>query len=186
MKDKAKALGTDVQNLIKRCIKNDRRAQILLYERFAKTMFNSSFRLLKDRMEAEDIVQESFISAFSSLSSYKYDAPFEVWLRRIVVNRSLDRLRKKTYLHIELQDENIGEVEIPDHAEVALKQEKLEQIYRAAMELPEGFRIIFSLYYYEGFDHDEISEILGISSSTSRSQLSRAKQKIIKAINSEQ
>ncbi|MBN1950099.1 MAG: sigma-70 family RNA polymerase sigma factor [Bacteroidales bacterium] len=175
-----------MQSLIKRCIHNDKRAQLLLYERFAKTLFNSAIRILRDRMEAEDIVQDSFITAFRTLESYKQDAPFDAWIRRIVINRSLDKLRKKRPLFVELEDEQYAfniradeETGFPDKPD----REKLEQIRREFIKLPEGYRIIFSLYYYEGFDHDEIAEITGITASTSRSQLSRARQKIINAIN---
>lgn len=187
MNDNHKARRTDNKSLIKRCLTNDRRAQLLLYDRFSKTMYNSSLRLVKNTMEAEDIVQESFISAFKSLSTFRNDVPFEAWLRRIVINKSLDHLRKKKLQYVDFEEDEIQDMKdlyfsIDTNNELERKQ-KIERIRKEVMKLPDGFRIIFSLFYYEGFDHKEISDILEISASTSRSQLTRAKQKVINALN---
>lgn len=137
-------------------------------------------------MEAEDIVQESFISAFKSLATFSNEVPFDAWLRRIVINKSLDHLRKRKVNFIEISEETekLAEEMTMDNnnSSEAERKHKLEKIHKAVLQLPDGFRAIFSLFYYEGYDHEEISSILGITPSTSRSQLARAKQKVIQSL----
>jgi RNA polymerase sigma-70 factor (ECF subfamily) len=131
-------------------------------------------------MEAEDVMQESFLSAFEKIETYSGAVSFGAWLKKIVINRSLDILNKRKAIfedidtHVGIRD-NSGE-------DLAQKEEldvRVEEVKEAINKLPDGYRIILSLYLLEGYDHDEIAEILGINSSTSRSQLSRAKQKLI-------
>ena len=148
-------------------------------------MYNTSLRLVKNTAEAEDIIQESFLSAFRALDSYGDQVPFDAWLRRIVINRSLDHLRSAQQLFTEIKDDEIIRDEALTPAsdeDESLRKKRLEMIKKEAMALPDGFRIVFSLYYYEGYDHEEISNILNISASASRSQLSRAKNKVIRAL----
>jgi RNA polymerase sigma factor (sigma-70 family) len=180
-------LADDTNNLIKACLRNDRRAQLILYERYAKSMYNSALRIVKDSMTAEDIVQDSYITAYRSLGHFRQEVPFSAWLRRIVINRSLDHLRKNQANFEELNEGTYAQSEFIDNTEAVEQEsilaEQLKQIKKTVMSLPEGYRIIFSLYYYEGYDHNEIAEIMNISASTSRSQLTRAKQKIIETLN---
>jgi RNA polymerase sigma-70 factor (ECF subfamily) len=143
-------------------------------------MYNTSLRIVNDTMEAEDIMQESFLSAFEKIDTYSGTVSFGAWLKRIVINRSLDALsrRKAIFedieLHVGIRDESSEETVRKEELDV-----KVEEVKDAINRLPDGYRIILSLYLLEGYDHDEIAEILNISSSTSRSQLSRAKQKLI-------
>jgi len=143
-------------------------------------MYNTSLRIVNDTMEAEDIMQEAFLSAFEKINTYSGTVSFGAWLKRIVVNRSLDVLNKKKLI---LEDiESHGDIRDDSPEEIESKQNfenRLETVKQAIEKLPDGYRIILSLYLIEGYDHDEIGEILGISSSTSRSQLSRAKQKLV-------
>jgi RNA polymerase sigma-70 factor (ECF subfamily) len=168
------------QDLIDGCKTGDQKAQFQIYKLYYKAMFNTSLRIVNDTMEAEDIMQESFLSAFEKIETYSGTVSFGAWLKKIVINRSLDALSRKKAIfedietHIGIRD-NSGE-------EIAQKEEldiKVEEVKEAIERLPDGYRIILSLYLLEGYDHDEIAEILGINSSTSRSQLSRAKQKLI-------
>jgi len=177
-------LSDDINSLIKACLENNRRAQLILYERYAKSMYNTALRIVKDKMTAEDIVQESYISAYRSLSSFRQEVPFSAWLRRIVINKSLDHLRNRQILLTDSEEfiPDTSEGHLPEEID-EIRTEHLKRIKDAVMLLPEGYRVIFLLYFYEGYDHDEIAEILHISASTSRSQLTRAKQKVIELLN---
>jgi RNA polymerase sigma factor (sigma-70 family) len=168
------------QDLIDGCINGDQKAQFQIYKLYYKAMFNTSLRIVSDTMEAEDIMQESFLSAFEKIDTYSGTVSFGAWLKRIVINRSLESLNRKKAIfedidtHTGIRD-NSGE-------DIAQKEEidvRVEEVKQAIERLPDGYRIILSLYLLEGYDHDEISEILSITSSTSRSQLSRAKQKLV-------
>ncbi len=162
-------------DLIEACLQNDRVAQYKLYNLYAKAMLNVAFRICNDLEQAEDLLQESFISAFKNLSSFKGTASFGSWLKRIVVNTSLNYLRAKKLEFEELEEKKIVAEEVDDYKnqelQVALVKEGITQ-------LPTGYRLVLSLYLLEGYDHKEISEVLGISESTSKSQYNRAKAKL--------
>ncbi len=172
------------QDLLDRCKEGDQRAQFQIYKLYYKAMYNTSLRIVSDTMEAEDIMQESFLSAFEKIETYSGTVSFGAWLKRIVINRSLDSLNRKKGIFEDI-DHYTG---IRDNSEEdTLRKEEIdvrvEEVKEAIEKLPDGYRIILSLYLLEGYDHDEIAEILGINSSTSRSQLSRAKQKLISELN---
>ncbi len=168
------------QYLIDGCKTGDQKAQFQIYKLYYKAMYNTSLRIVSDSMEAEDIMQESFLSAFEKIDTYSGTVSFGAWLKKIVVNRSLDALSKRKAIfedidsHVGIRDESGDETARNEEIDV-----KVEEVKEAIDRLPDGYRIILSLYLLEGYDHDEIAEILSINSSTSRSQLSRAKQKLI-------
>jgi RNA polymerase sigma-70 factor (ECF subfamily) len=168
------------QDLIDGCREGDQKAQFQIYKLYYKAMYNTSLRIVNDSMEAEDIMQEAFLSAFEKIDSYSGTVSFGAWLKKIVVNRSLDALGKRKAIFEDIESYN-GIIE--DSPEETFTNEetelKIEKIKTAIKKLPEGYRIILSLYLLEGYDHDEISEILNIASSTSRSQLSRAKNRLL-------
>jgi len=163
--------------VIESCKKGDVRAQYQLYSLYHKAMYNTCYRMTGQQEEAEDMLQESFSYAFSRLGSFRFESSFGAWLKRIVVNTCINHLKKRkvdlvyTEHHNDPQPDN----ESVDYGEI---QFRVEQVHRAVEKLPEGYRIVFSLYLLEGYDHKEISEILGVSESTSKSQFLRAKQKI--------
>jgi RNA polymerase sigma factor (sigma-70 family) len=168
------------QDLIEGCKSGDQKAQFQIYKLYYKAMYNTSLRIVNDTMEAEDIMQESFLSAFEKIDTYSGMVSFGAWLKKIVINRSLDSLNRKKAIFEDI-DTHIG---IKDNSseDMAHKEEidvRVEEVKQAIEKLPDGYRIILSLYLLEGYDHDEIGEILSITSSTSRSQLSRAKQKLV-------
>jgi len=171
------------QDLLDECKEGDQKAQFQIYKLYYKAMYNTSLRIVNDTMEAEDIMQESFLSAFEKIDTYSGTVSFGAWLKRIVVNRSLDSLNKRKAIledidaHVEIKDE--GSEELTKSKEIDVR---VEEVKEAIERLPDGYRVILSLYLLEGYDHDEIAEILSINSSTSRSQLSRAKQKLIAEI----
>ncbi len=168
------------QDLLEGCKNGDQKAQFQIYKLYYKAMYNSSLRIVNDTMEAEDIMQESFLSAFEKIDTYSGTVSFGAWLKKIVVNRSLDALNKRKAVfedietHVDLRD--VDSEESTRYEEIDVR---VEEVKEAIERLPDGYRVILSLYLLEGYDHDEIAEILSINSSTSRSQLSRAKQKLI-------
>lgn len=168
------------QDLIDGCKNGDQKAQFQIYKLYYKAMFNTSLRIVCDTMEAEDIMQEAFLSAFEKINTYSGTVSFGAWLKRIVINRSLDAVSRKKAIfedidtHFELQEESDDTADTDTDLD-----DRLNEVKSAINNLPDGYRIILSLYLLEGYDHDEIGEILDISSSTSRSQLSRAKQKLV-------
>ena len=137
-------------------------------------MYSVSIRIINDDMEAEDVMQEAFLSAFKKIETYKGEVSFGVWLKKIVVNRSLDYLKKRK---VQFEEINERTVQIPDD-QMGTKEIDVQTIKSAVQELPDGYRVVLSLYLIEGYDHDEISQILGISNSSSRTQLLRAKNKL--------
>ena len=171
------------QDLLDGCKEGDQRAQFQIYKLYYKAMYNTSLRIVNDTMEAEDIMQESFLSAFEKIETYSGTVSFGAWLKKIVINRSLDTLsRRKAFFediesHTGISDESTDDT--ARHEEI---DSKIGEVKEAIEKLPDGYRVILSLYLLEGYDHDEIAEILKISSSTSRSQLSRARQKLISVL----
>jgi RNA polymerase sigma-70 factor (ECF subfamily) len=168
------------QDLLDGCKVGDQKAQFQIYKLYYKAMYNTSLRIVNDTMEAEDIMQEAFLSAFEKIDTYSGTVSFGAWLKKIVVNRSLDALSRRKAVfedidsHTGIRDDRDDDSSRYEDIDI-----KVEEVKDAIERLPDGYRIILSLYLLEGYDHDEIAEILSINSSTSRSQLSRAKQKLL-------
>lgn len=174
------------QDIIDRCKSGEQKAQFQLYKLYYKAMYNTCLRIVNDSLEAEDIMQESFLKAFDKINFYKGEVSFGAWLKRIVINHSLDELRKRKLETSSIED---SVYEIKDEEKKGEDEEievKVEEVKEAIQLLPDGYRIVLSLYLIEGYDHDEISEILNISSSTSRSQFARAKKKLIECLKNEE
>ncbi len=158
--------------LINYCINNDRLCQELLYKKFASKMFGVCMGYANSKDEAKDILQDGFIKVFSSLKKYKGIGSLEGWIRKIIVNTAIDYYRKssKDYRNVDVEKATNIEVESSVLEKMDAK-EVLELIYK----LPEGARIIFNLHVVEGYNHNEIAEMLHISEGTSKSQFSRAR-----------
>lgn len=137
-------------------------------------MYSVSLRIINDDMEAEDVMQEAFLSAFKKIGTYKGEVSFGAWLKKIVVNRSLDYLKRRK---VQFEEINERTTQIKDY-QMETKEVDVQTIKKAIQALPDGYRVVLSLYLLEGYDHDEISQILGISNSSSRTQLLRAKNKL--------
>jgi RNA polymerase sigma-70 factor (ECF subfamily) len=167
------------QEYIDKCRKGDRKAQFEIYRLYYKSMHNTSLRIVKDAREAEDIMQDSFLSAFIKIKTYSGKVSFGAWLKKIVINNSLDTLKKKKILTQELNEELPEKALKEEEHEEDFANIRIEDIKDEIFKLSDGYRIVLSLHLLEGYDHEEIAEILGISSSTSRSQFTRAKQKLI-------
>lgn len=156
----------------------NQKAQFQLYKLYSKAMFNICYRMLNNREEAEDLLQESFCDAFMKLNTFRYESSFGAWLKKIVVNKCINSINKRK---VELIfPESLGDMDGKDEDEVDYEDIRMDvmKIQKAVEQLPDGYRIIFSLYALEGYDHTEISQIMNISESTSKTQYLRAKQKI--------
>jgi len=159
----------------------DRLAQKEIYRLYYKAMYATSLRILNDQAEAEDAMQESFLAAFLKLKTYRGEMNFGAWLKRIVINKSIDQLRTRKLRFEEFSDntditEDVKNNDLFEPDESMLKVQKIKEAIKL---LPEGFRVVLSLALFEGYDHEEIAMILNISESTSRSQLTRAKRKLV-------
>ena len=161
--------------------KGDTGSQYKLYGLYSKAMYNLSFRMMNSVVEAEDVLQEAFTEAFLKLKSYKYEASFGAWLKRIVINKCLNKLKKRN-----IQMIGVDEKDLPDSFEDDDEQNidyEVDKIITGVQKLPDGYRVILELYLFEGYDHVEISQILDISVSTSKSQYSRAKKRLKSILN---
>ncbi len=166
--------------LIEKSKDGDRKAQYELYMLYVDAMYNVSLRIVKIKEDAEDLIQDSFVDAFKHLTSFRYESSFGAWLKRIVINKSINylKLKKIPLTSLDEYDYHITEEEIPVD-ETALDVTKIKKGIEA---LPSGYQQIINLYLIEGYDHREIGEILGITSSTSKSQYHRAKKKLVALI----
>ncbi|HBS87349.1 MAG: hypothetical protein A2W91_14080 [Bacteroidetes bacterium GWF2_38_335] len=172
------------KDIIELSRKGDSRAQYELYRLYSKAMFNICFRMMNSREEAEDMLQEAFGEAFTRLSSFRYESSFGAWLKQITVNKCINELKRKKANLMAFEDMGMFDEAVEEKEEKDLTYEVNK--VRAAMEkLSDGYRVIFSLYLLEGYDHTEISEIMGISESTSKTQYLRAKNKIREILSSE-
>ena len=168
----------DIQkDIIEQCKLGNIRAQYELYNRYATAMFNTCYRILDSRETAEDVLQESFSEAFAKLDSFRYASSFGAWLKRIVINRCINEIKRKKTNLVFVDDLSFYNSENSEQEDNAMAL-SVKDIKRAMEQLPDGSRMIFSLYLIEGYDHREIAKILDISESNSKSQYFRAKRKI--------
>ncbi|HSO89342.1 MAG TPA: RNA polymerase sigma factor [Draconibacterium sp.] len=171
------------KTIIEACKNGDERQMYKLYQLYSKAMFNVCYRMMNNREEAEDMLQETFTQAFMKLDSFRYESAFGAWLKRIAINTCINAKNKRK-VELTFMDEM-------HHLDQPVQQENEDEevqltvagITKAMEKLPEGGRIIFSLYLLEGYDHGEISQILNISESTSKSQFMRAKRRILEILN---
>jgi len=173
---KPDAYQNEHQAVIDGCRKGDSKAQFQLYRLYAKAMYNTCLRITGNTALAKDALQETFLTAFERLGTYRGESSFGAWLKRIAVNTAISQSRKwqKELLKGEDATDLADEKEETDE-ELPLK---IALVQQAISRLPDGFRIVFSLYALEGYEHSEIAEILGISVSTSKTQYNRAKVKL--------
>lgn len=159
--------------LIEECRQGSTRAQFRLYNQYSKAMYNLAYRILNNREDAEDILQEAFVDCFRNLNTFRFESTFGAWLKKIIVNKCINQLKKKKI-----------DLTLCENLPVDIHEEDNEVIYdttkifKGIEKLPDGYRVILTLYLLEGYDHQEIAQILGITESTSKSQYSRAKDKL--------
>lgn len=164
------------RSLIEDCQKGNRKAQYRLYRMYSKAMYNICLRMVKNEFDAEDILQNAFVAVFKNIEKFNFKATPGAWIKRIVINNCIDFLRKKKIYFEEI--DNVGVAAEPEELDESQIEYTIEKVKKALEKMSEGYATIFSLYAFEGYDHKEIGEILGVSEATSKSQYSRAKHKI--------
>ncbi len=167
---------THINQLIERCKKNDSTAQMQVYDAYYKAMYNTAYRILKDEFEAEDLIQEAFLTAFSKLHTFKGEVTFGAWLKKIVINKSLTQL-KKNIRYDEVKMEVVSNYEIEETA-IDYSSLNVKQVMDGLQSLKSNYRIILTLNLIEGYDYEEISQILKYTNENVRTTVSRAKKKL--------
>lgn len=172
----------DINELIDRCRNNDQASYRELYMRYSKAMLNTSYRITGDMQEAEDVLQEAFIQVFKNLSTMDFKISFGSWLKRIVINKSIDVLRKRkvTFTDNDAELDHKYKDDAIDEEQATLQ---VKEVKRALAELPEKYRIVFNLCTFEDISQEEVAGMLGVSHNVVRTQYHRAKQKIIQSLN---
>lgn len=171
------------RDLIEGCGNNDRKAQVRIYELYYKAMYNASYRILNNAEEAEDTMQEAFLDAFRKIGSYRGTGSFGAWLKRIVVNKSLDKYRvRKEFERLDEQYDELADTTDTDDSNAETVFMQLEKIRTALERIPDQYRIILSLHLLEGYDHREMARILNLSYNNVRTRYTRAKQRLLKEI----
>lgn len=163
------------RDLIERCREGRRDAQFELYRLYSRAMYNTALRMVRHPHDAEDLLQSVFLEVFSKLESFRYESSIGAWMKRITVNKCINFLKSRKLELAELTTSH-DRAEVPEAAEESIWS--VEKINQAIQQLPDGYRVVFSLYAVEGYDHEEIGQILGVTEATSKSQYSRAKAKL--------
>lgn len=166
------------KDIVEKCKRGNRRAQFELYRLYSRAMYSICVRMVQQEQEAEDLLQDSFVDIFTKLHTFRYQSSVGAWIKRIVVNNCINHLKRNRLLFEELETRHTGIID-----EYTDKEEKelplnVASVKKAISKLPDGYRVVFSLYIMEGYDHKEIAEILEITEATSKSQYSRAKKKL--------
>lgn len=169
-------------DLVVECKNGSRKAYNDLYKLYSRAMFNIAMRIVNDTEEAADVLQEAFIDAFSRIGDFRQETTFGLWMKQIVINKSISQLRKRKMELISMDDtdiESIPDEETNDNEELELQ---VRQVRTVIQQLPDGYRVVLTLYLLEGYDHEEISHILKISENTSRTQYMRARRKLVQML----
>lgn len=172
----------DITFLLECCAANNEKAQLTLYTIYYKAMYNVSFRIVSDSVLAEDIMQESFLKAFTKLTSYDGTVTFGAWLKRIVINTSINELKKKSKYHIELLSDSLELVDYNEDESTNYTDLKANQVIKTIQSLKLNYKIILTLFFIEGYDLEEITSILNISNENCRTMMSRAKESLRKKL----
>lgn len=170
---------TDQERILDACKKGDKQAQFELYNLLAPVLLGICLRYMQNRDEAEDVMQDAFVKIFTNLEAFKQEGSFEGWARRIAVNTALTALKKKNRIRFERNLEIVETIEFEKDAQELMS---LPEIMSCMGALPEGYRTILNLFLVEEFSHREIADKLNISESTSRSQMARARQALMKLL----
>ena len=160
-------------DIVEQCKANDRKAQMQLYKQYCKGMFCVAMRYVQNSDDAEDVIQESFIKAFQKIHQFKGEVTFGAWLKRIVINKSIDFLKSRKQRRVEL-DENY--LHLSEDEDWTVERDiTIDQVKLAIGQLPEKYKYVVMMFLIEGFDHSEISQVLKLTETTSRTRLLRGK-----------
>ncbi len=168
--------------ILKECMKGSRKAQMKLYDLYADAMYSVTCRYIQNREDAKDVMQEGFLKAFTHLQQYKGEVEFGAWLKRIIINQCIDTLKKRSLVYEEMNEQTMTIIDDDDSWKVRADISKKE-IIQVIETLPDTYKYVVKLYLIEGYDHQEISEILNIPVRTSRTQLMRGKTKLKNLLN---
>ena len=163
------------RDLIERCKQGQRDAQFELYRLYSRAMYNTALRMVQNPHDAEDLLQSIFVEVFSKLDSFRHESSIGAWIKRITVNKCINFLKSR---RLTFQELTLNADRAEDASPEPESPYSIERIHRAISDLPDGYRVVFSLYAVEGYDHEEIAHILGITEATSKSQYSRSKAKL--------
>lgn len=167
------------RDLVEGCLRGDRQAQFALYRQYARAMYNICLRMLRHEQDAEDVLQLAFTDVFRRMDSFRFESSIGAWIKRIVVNNCINHLnRKRPFIEPFEARHAEGAVEPKALATTKEPNYDVQTVKEAVKELPDGYRVVLTLYLFEGYDHEEIASILGVSVSTSKSQYSRARRKL--------
>jgi RNA polymerase sigma-70 factor (ECF subfamily) len=166
-----------LKQLIEKCSKNDTQAQSELYQLFSSKLFSVCLKYSRNYAEAEDNLQDAFLTIFSKIAQYREKGSFEGWLKRITINTALQRYRRQGVFEI-VNEELIEDVELDiDDDDISI-----DFLLKIIQELPDRYRLVFNMYVLDGYSHKEIAEMLSISTGTSKSNLARARKILIEKI----
>ncbi|WP_166925902.1 RNA polymerase sigma factor [Flavobacterium poyangense] len=175
----------NIEELITLCKEKNQKAQFEVYNRYCKAMYNVAYRIVKDEHFAQDVMQEGFLKAFTKINDYKQEVAFGAWLKKIIVNYSIDFYKKNNAFQLEDLSKTLYKTEDSDSffsENIDLNSLKVKQVLDAISELKDNYRMVLTLFFIEGYDQEEICEILNISYPNCRTTLSRAKESLRKKL----
>ena len=169
------------KELVRRSLQGDSRAQMRLYRKYVQAMFNTVIRMVPNRMDAEDIIQDVFVKVFRKLSEFREESTLGAWIKRITVNTTLNFIRQKKEIQF-MENEEFERTNLIQEEQKIEPEFSMNQVHGAIKKLPDGCRVVLNLYLLEGYQHQEIATILKISESTSKTQYRRGKMLLAKEL----
>lgn len=171
--------STFYDDVVESCKQGSAQGYETLYREYSKAMFNTSLRIVNNSADAEDIIQEAFTEAFRNIERFDYRSTFGAWIKRIVINKSINHLRDKKFKLVDISQTRTEEMELEEAPDEAETQFKVEEIKKAISIMPDGYRTIFTLSAFEGYGYNEISLMLNITETTVRTQYHRARKHLL-------
>lgn len=169
-------------DIIARCIAGDEAAFKSMYDQYVGAMYNTAYRILNNQADSEDIIQESFLDAFKNISGFENRAAFSTWLKRIVIHKCVNTIKKKKLMTVELREDSFENIAGEDEYDEEQTQWEVHNVLKGIEMLPDHYRPVVNLYLIEGYDHEEIAQITEIPEATVRTQYSRGKKKLVEII----
>jgi len=173
------------QDVIARCITGDETAFKSLYDLYSNAIYNTAYRIVNNQGDAEDMVQESFADAFRNISGFENRSGFGTWLKRILIHKCINLVKKKRLDIVELKELHIENATVKEDDSDEEMQWEINKILKGIQALPSNYRVIVSLYLLEGYDHEEIAQIMNMPEATIRTQYVRGKKKLVDMIKNE-
>jgi RNA polymerase sigma factor (sigma-70 family) len=166
------------RDIVEACQQGRRQAQFELYRLYAKPMYNVCLRMVRDELDAEDVLQNAFADVFTKIASFRFESSVGAWIKRVVINACINFLKRRRLPLETFEEWHNSLIENEEETDFENKGLEVDKVKKAIQDLPDGYRVVFSLYALEGYDHQEIAEVLGVSEATSKSQYSRARRRL--------